>query len=185
MRKRITNVGDAPVTRFFIRVAVDRYPNDPRSNEFHRANPLTLEELGLEARCGDDPMCFEVKQDRDATKEFWLLFRNDEGQFPLYPGEEATIEYRYHVGTEKWGQWFQRAVRLSTRWLGVHLAFPARLDPSLWGVEVSPATGERPLRTPLQRDVAGHEVLFHWSTTRPPLQARFRLEWRFRGSPAD
>src|SRR5438034_3766434 len=96
-------------------------------------------------------MAFEVEQDRDATKEFWLLFNNQHGQFPLYPGHRATIEYRYRVGTEKWGQWFQRAVRLPTRWLGVHLAFPAALDPFVWGVEVSPAAGERPFNAPIQR----------------------------------
>src|SRR5438093_6741276 len=66
MRKGITNIGRTPVTRFFIRVAVDRYPNDPRSNDWHRRHPLTLGELGLEAWCADEPMAFEVKQDRDA-----------------------------------------------------------------------------------------------------------------------
>ena len=34
MRKRITNVGETPVSRFFIRVAVDRYPNDPHSRSW-------------------------------------------------------------------------------------------------------------------------------------------------------
>jgi hypothetical protein len=80
------------------------------------------------------------------------------------------------------GQWFQRDVRLPTRWLGVHLAFPASLDPSAWGVEISPAAGERPLPDPIQREVQGDEIHFHWSTTkRPPLAARYRLEWKFKG----
>jgi transcriptional regulator with XRE-family HTH domain len=181
MRKRITNVGETPVSRFFIRVAVDRYPNDPRSNEWHRRHPLALDELQLHAWSGDEPMTFEVKQDRDATKEFWLLFQNEHGQFPLYPGQEAAIEYRYCVGAEKWGQWFQRAVRLPTGWLGVHLAFPSALDPSVWGVEISPAAGERPLIAPIHQEVRGDTAHFHWSTNRPPLAARYRLEWKFRG----
>ena len=31
------------------------------------------------------------KQNRDAFKEVWLLFENDGGHFPLYPGETAWI----------------------------------------------------------------------------------------------
>lgn len=181
MRKRITNVGEAPVTRFFIRVAVDRDPNDPRSNESHRRNALTFDELGLRAWCADEPMTLDVKQDRDATRELCLLFQNDQGQFPLYPGQETTIKYGYRVKAEVWGQWFQRSVRLPTRWLGVHLAFPSGLDPSVWGVEIPPAAAERPFTAPIQREAGPDEACFHWSTTRPLLQARFRLEWKFRG----
>ena len=181
MRKRIVNVGDAPVTRFFIRIAVDRFPDDPtRSNDHHRRNPLTLDELGVEAHRDGEPMTYEVKQDRDSIKELWLLFRNASRQFPLYPGEEACLEYGYRVGAEKWGQWFQRAVRLPTRRLSVHLHFPGALDPAVWGTEVSPTAEPRPFATPVQAEVVGPEAHFHWSTTRPPLEARYRLEWTFR-----
>ncbi|MER5717530.1 hypothetical protein [Streptomyces sp. NPDC002132] len=38
----------------------------------------------------------------------------------------------------KWGRWFQRAVRLPTERLEVDLAFPAALDPVVWGTETSP-----------------------------------------------
>ena len=95
-------------------------------------------------------MQWRVKLDRDASKEVWLLFANDRGQFPLYPGERTTIEYAYTVGEEKWGQWFQRAVRLPTRRLTVRLDFPAGFDPQVWGVETSLAA-EVPVRTPLER----------------------------------
>ena len=180
MRKRILNVGAMPVSRFFIRVAVDRYPNDPRSNEWHRQHPLTVDELQLRAWSGDEPMTFEVKQDRDATKEFWLLFQNERERFPLYPEQETVIEYCYSVGVEKWGQWFQRAIRLPTRRLGVHMEFPSALNPWVWGVEVSPSAGERPLLTPICQEVRGDAACFSWSTNRPPLAARYRLEWTFR-----
>ena len=43
-----------------------------------------------------------------------ILTTNDEARFPLYPGQRTTIEYAYTVGTDKWGHWFQRAVRLPT-----------------------------------------------------------------------
>jgi transcriptional regulator with XRE-family HTH domain len=115
MRKRLVNRGRSPVSRFFMRIAVDRFPDDPvRSYEHYRRNPLTLEELQVEARCDGLPMALEVKLDRDAAKELWMLFQNERAQFPLYPGQTASLEYAYRIGDDKWGQWFQRAVRLPT-----------------------------------------------------------------------
>ena len=70
-----------------------------------------------------------MEGDRDAFKEVWLLFENHEGRFPLYPGSRVTIEYAYTVSEEKWGQWFQRAVRLPTRNLTVRLNFPVEFEP--------------------------------------------------------
>jgi peptide deformylase len=128
-------------------------------------------------------MRWQPKIDRDASKEVWLLFQNDHGQFPLYPGERTTIEYAYTVGEEKWGQWFQRAVRLPTRNLTVRLDFPAEFEPQVWGFETSLAA-EVPVRTPLERRTDARRAVFEWSTDAPLLNARYRLEWRFRGPDA-
>lgn len=46
-------------------------------------------------------------------------------------------EYAYSVADEKWGRWFQRAVRLPTEHLEVQLAFRATLDPVVWGAGTS------------------------------------------------
>jgi hypothetical protein len=183
MRKTLTNLTEAPISRFLIRVAVDRYPEDPdRSNAYYRSNPLTLAELDLRARCEAEPMDWETKLDRDSFKEFWLLFRNSQARFPLYPGESAQIEYAYTVTDEKWGNWFQRAVRLPTRRLSIQLAFPADLDPVVWGIENSLATGQLPLPTAISRQRGDGEDVFDWATAEPPLQTRYRLEWKFRGT---
>jgi hypothetical protein len=166
-------------------VAVDRYPGQPqRSNDHHRAHPLSLEELGLTAFCGDpgtaEQMLWRAKQDRDAFKEIWLLFENADGRFPLYPGERTTIEYGYAVDEVKWGSWFERAVRLPTRRLVVQMRFPSVLDPQVWGVETSMAAEEAPLRTPIVREHEGEHSIFTWRTEDPSLNARFQLQWRFR-----
>ncbi len=52
--------------------------------------------------------------DRDAFKELRLLFDNDRGRFPLYPGDTVWIEYAYTVSDTTSGRWFQQAVRLPT-----------------------------------------------------------------------
>src|SRR5437764_828845 len=88
--------------------------------------------------------------DLDSFKEVWLLFENDQGRFPLYRGQRTTISYTYHVREEKWGQWFQRAVRLPTRRLTVQLDFPTSREPMVWGVQTS-LTAESALRTPVER----------------------------------
>lgn len=122
-----------------------------------------------------------VKEDHDAFKELYLRFESADGrQFPLYPGESATIEYSYTVGEDKWGQWYTRAFRWPTRHLTVQLRFPASLDPVVWGTETTVAGEAVPLRTPIQRHDEEGEVVFGWATDDPPLHARYRLEWRFR-----
>ncbi|HWH00603.1 MAG TPA: peptide deformylase [Pilimelia sp.] len=195
IRRALYNAGTEPVTRYLVRIAVDRYPHDPeQSNRHHRAHPLTFAELNLRAHCGEaapvgrpdvrEPMDWRAKQDRDAFKEVWLHFENAQGRFPLYPAQRTTIEYSYTVGPEKWGQWFQRAVRLPTRQLTVRLDFPDALDPLVWGVETSLSAEEMPLRTPVRYERDGDRARFEWSTEEPPLNARFRLEWRFRSGPS-
>jgi peptide deformylase len=188
VRRSLYNAGTEAVTRYLVKISVDRYPNDPSgSNRHHREHPLALDEMEIHAVAGEgnaaEPMQWRIKLDRDAAKELWLLFANERGQFPLYPGERTTIEYAYTVGEEKWGQWFQRAVRLPTRSLTVRLDFPERFEPQVWGVEVS-LNAEVPVRSPLERRNEGGRAIFEWSTDQPLLNARYRLEWRFRGADA-
>ncbi|MGW4981612.1 helix-turn-helix domain-containing protein [Streptomyces mirabilis] len=186
MRRLLRNTGDAPITRYLIRISVDRYPGDPeRSNTHYRAHPLTWDELALTATCRGEAMHWQAKHDRDAFKfkEVWLLFDNDQGRFPLYPGDSVWIEYAYTVSDTKWGHWFQRAVRLPTEHLEVELAFPTALDAVVWGTETSMTAEASPLPSaPSKREENGMRV-FTWSTTRPALHARYRLEWRFRAQP--
>jgi peptide deformylase len=187
LRRALYNAGTEPVTRYLVRISVDRYPQDPeRSNRHHRDHPLTFVELDLRAHCGEgearEVMEWRTKQDRDASKEVWLLFENEHGRFPLYPGQRTVIEYAYTVGREKWGQWFQRAVRLPTRHLTVRLDFPIGFDAQVWGVETSLSAEEVPLRTPITRHDTAERTVFEWSTEAPALNARYRLEWRFRAA---
>ncbi|MFB6533153.1 hypothetical protein ACFCY8_03650 [Streptomyces noursei] len=184
MRRLLRNTGEEPVTRYLIRISVDRYPGDPeRSNAHYRAHPLTWDELDLTTTCRGEAMRWQAKHDRDAFKEVWLLFDNEHGRFPLYPGESVWIEYAYTVGDDKWGNWFQRAVRLPTEQLEVQLVFPADLDPAVWGTETSMTAEATPLRTPPVRSDDGDLRQFTWITTTPALHARYRLEWRFRARP--
>ena len=180
-RRLLRNAGPEPVTRYLMRISVDRYPGQPeRSNALYRARPLTWDEVGLTASCDGEPMTWKVKADRDAFKEAWLCFENDRGRFPLYPGQSATISYSYTVDDRRWGPWFQRAVRLPTRRLSVDLMFPAALDPVVWGTETSATAEAIPLRTMPARADRGTQAVFSWATSDPPVGARYRLEWRFR-----
>jgi peptide deformylase len=181
VRRSLYNAGSEPVTRYLIRIVVDRYPNESdRSNRHHREHPLTWDELHLIASSGGERMEWRPKTDRDAYKEAWLLFENDRGRFPLYPGQRATIQYTYHVGADKWGPWFQRAVRLPTRRLRIELDLPMSLRPVVWGVETTLSAESVPLRTPIEQEIEGDRAVFGWSCDNPPLHARYRLEWRFR-----
>ena len=95
VRRQLRNTGAQPVTQYLIRIAVDRYPGDPeRSNELYRHDPLTWDEISLEATCGDEPMTWRVKHDRDALKEVWLLFENQRRQVPVVPGRDRLDRLR-------------------------------------------------------------------------------------------
>ncbi|MFJ6752510.1 peptide deformylase [Streptomyces sp. NPDC091266] len=181
MHRRLRNTGTEPITRYLVRIAVDRYPGEPeRSNALYRAHPLTWEELQLEAHCGDEQMGRVVKHDRDAFKEVWLEFANARTRFPLYPGQEAGITYSYSVTADKWGPWFQRAVRLPTRELTVSLAFPTDFQPTVWGTETSLSASFAPLRTPPTQAIDADHTVYTWTTLDPPLHARYRMEWRLK-----
>jgi peptide deformylase len=181
IRRQLRNTGSQPVTQYLIRIAVDRYPGDPeRSNQLYRADPLTWQEIGLSATCGDEAMSWHVKHDRDAAKEVWLLFENSDGRFPLYPGETAWISYAYSVHTRKWGPWWTRAVRLPTRRLSMTLVFPVRLEPVVWGISTSMTAEALPFQTPIARQRVEDQMVFTWSTDDPPVHARYRIEWKFR-----
>jgi peptide deformylase len=125
-------------------------------------------------------MAWRVKHDRDAFKEVWLLFENQDGRFPLYPGETTWIDYSYRVRSHKWGSWWQRAIRLPTRKLSMTLVFPARLQPVVWGITTSMAAEASPFPTPISRQDKDDQVVFAWSTDEPPLHARYRIEWKFK-----
>ncbi|WP_246477685.1 helix-turn-helix domain-containing protein [Actinokineospora xionganensis] len=171
MRRRLFNGGEHPITRYLIRISVDRYPGDPeRSNQHYRDNPLTWDEIELHAWHGErraDPMHWVPQHDRDAFKEVWLLFANDDGHFPLYPGESTDIEYVYTVAESKWGPWFRRAVRLPTNRLSVTLDFPADHDPAVWGLSTSMTAEAMPFATPIERADHDDRRVFSWTKTRP------------------
>jgi peptide deformylase len=184
-RRLLRNIGNGPITRYLVRISVDRHPGSPeRSNRLYRSDPLTWDELQLEAWLDDgEPLTWSVHHDRDAFKEVWLLFENERDRFPLYPGQTTWLHHRYRVSDRKWGNWYQRAVRMPTQHLEVRLSFPLELDPLVWGLETSTAAQPLPFRTPIAEHEAGDLRTYSWSIDDPPLHARYRLEGRFRARP--
>jgi peptide deformylase len=177
----IYNASAEPITRYPIRISVDRFPDNPvQSTRFYREHPLTWEELRLRADCAGEPMSFRPTRDHDSSKEVLLLFENAQSRFPLYPGQRTTIAYSYRVGDDKWGNWYHRQIRMPTRRLTIRLEFPAGLDPVVWGVQSSLTAEATDLRTPVERTELGDRVRFTWSTDHPVMHTGYRLEWRFR-----
>ncbi|MGI8648205.1 MAG: peptide deformylase [Mycobacteriales bacterium] len=181
IRRRLHNVGSEPVTRFLIRIAVDRYPEDQqKSNEFYRANPLTFDELQLSAYCGLERMTWKVDHDRDAAKEVWLLFGNSTTKFPIYPGKTSEIVYSFVVSDAKWGSWFERAIKVPTHRLAVVLKLPRANDPTVWGTETSMTADTVAIRNGIELEEEDQLRIFRWFTDRPELNARYRFQWRER-----
>lgn len=96
MRRKLRNEGAEPIVHYLVRISVDRFPGSPeQSNELYRNDPLTWEELHLQAWQDGEPITWSVRHDRDAFKELWLLFENEQARFPLYPGESTELRYTY------------------------------------------------------------------------------------------
>ena len=59
-------------------------------------HPLTWAELDLDARCGGRADDWRPKHDRDAFKEVWLLFENEDGPVPALPRPAGHHRVRVH-----------------------------------------------------------------------------------------
>lgn len=185
VRRTLRNYNPEPRERYLIRVMVDRYPYDAeRSNAHYRRHPLRWEEIDLEAYCGDERMDHEVKLDRDAAKEIWLLFRNREFSFPLMQGQETTIRYRYSVPETKWGPWWQRAMRYRTLKLSLTLDFPLAREPRLSG-RITGAGSPRPFNREIPHEDEGDRRRFTWVIDGPPDDSRVRIDWRMKPLPEE
>jgi hypothetical protein len=169
IRRQLYNGHADPVARYFIKIAVDEFSD----------SPLTWQELDLRATCRGLDMSWVANLDLAALKEVWLLFENSLGQFPLYPGDRTWIEYSYTVDRDKWGSWFQRAIRLPTGRLSVRMLFPAELTVQVWGIEMLMTSSRGGELNPIGCSTADGLTEYTWETTSPPLHARYRLEWSF------
>jgi transcriptional regulator with XRE-family HTH domain len=185
VRRDLRNVGTDPISRFLVRMSVDRYPHDPqRSARLYRTAPLTWSELQLTADCHGEPMAWQPKTDRDSCKEAWLLFENKMSRFPLYPGEAASIHYTYRVSDRKWGPFFQRAIRLPTARLSIQVTLPSDLYPAITATETSMTSACTSIEDIGERSDSGSTV-FEWSGDHPAVEARFRFEWTFGVRPGE
>jgi len=185
VRRHLYNAGADPVIRYPVRIRLDRDIPAQRGSARLAGDPLTLAELAFTAHHGDgDEMTWQVGHDGDAAKELWLRFENADRRFPLYPRQRTTIDYGYRVGATKWGNSFQRAIRLPTRDLEVELDFAVRDEPVVWGTVSSLSAEAAPLGAPAVIPREGGRTAYRWVVTAPLLQARYRLEWRLRSTVA-
>jgi peptide deformylase len=189
-KRLIQNVGHEAVNGYPIRVHVDKFPDDEgRSERFYRANPLRWPEINFRAWLGEGRLVrlkAATQTKTDSLIEGWVVFEDDFGApTTLYPGDEAMIEYEYSVTHDKWGPWFQRAIRYPTHELSVRLDFPVALGPHVWGRERSSQhpSEYRPFRTKIHCVTKGLRRIYTWSIQNPPLHSRYRMEWRFETAP--
>ncbi|GAA3384403.1 helix-turn-helix domain-containing protein [Cryptosporangium minutisporangium] len=174
IRRQLHNVGTKPVSLYWIRIV-----SDDRSEA-----PLTWDMIDLRASCNGEPMDWRVASDQPFAKHVWLQFRHGDYEFPLYPGDRTWIEYSYTVAEGIWGHWFQRAIRLPTRYLSIRLTFPTHLEPRVWGTETSMTADGAPLAaTPRITHSPDGESEWFWEVPHPQLNARYRLLWQFQNGP--
>jgi transcriptional regulator with XRE-family HTH domain len=174
IRRYLHSVGTRPVAQYWMKINGDDHPD----------GELTWDQIDLQATCNGEPMTWRVAVDQPVIKQVWLQFKNESYEFPLYPGERAWIEYSYNMPEGIFGHWFQRAIRLPTRYLSVRLTFPTDLDPRVWGTETSMTADGAPLAAipHVNRDVDG-EIEWYWEIPQPQLNARYRLHWQFPRAP--
>lgn len=179
-RKTVRNETADVLERFYARVAVNAFPDNPvRSREHYRLHPLDLQSVGFYARAGGLDMTWEVAHDDDSNKELFLKFANADCRFPVYPGCETTLEYGFSIGRDQWGPFLQRTVRLPTDVLDCELFFPLEVPVRVWGIERSLHHDNMPLQPPLRVAVEGERRRISWELKKPRRHSSYRLCWRF------
>jgi hypothetical protein len=103
MRRRLRVTGEEPVTRYLIRISVDRYPGAPeRFNAHYRAHSLTWHELALTAACRGEVMSWQVKQTATpSSKSDWCSTANTDASRSIQ-ASPCWIDCAYTVGDDKW-----------------------------------------------------------------------------------
>jgi peptide deformylase len=180
-RLHITNHGTAPVTQLAAKISVDRLPgNTAQSLAAYEADPLTWDELKLQAICGQDQVmeCIVCK-DEIAYKEFLLLFKNGAKSFPLPPNESTIIEYQYTVRRTKWGNWLQRIISRPTTKFQVELSFPKELGPTVWGNQICGTAAALPFKQDIIHTASNVHDVYSCTIDSPYPDGTYRLEWRF------
>ena len=97
IRRRLYNAGREPVTRYLVRIAVDRYPSEPeRSNRHYRDHPLTWAELDLTADCArrTDELAVQARPGR--VQGGLAALRERRGAVPALPGPADHHRVRLH-----------------------------------------------------------------------------------------
>ncbi len=184
-RLRLHNVGSEPITHVTAQVEGNRHADDPAAaRRFYGAQPLRWDELDFRAGCGGEPVDWEPVIDRDSFKEVRLLFKNRRGRFPLQPGQDRQVEYRYTLPESKAGHQVQRSVRMYTQELVMSAVFPHGADPGwVWAVEDSMYAADRAHVWTRQETPGG--VAYAVRIVAPPLIATYRLEWPAFGQRGD
>ncbi|WP_051798484.1 inositol monophosphatase family protein [Catenuloplanes japonicus] len=177
--RRLTNASGQTLDRYPIRIAVERYPDDPElSRSHHRRHPLVTADLGIWARCDGRRMTWSVSQDRDDYKEIWLHFADEDGTFAVPPGGHADLEYGYTVSDLQWGPWSQRPIRVPTHRFSAEFTFAEDLRAVVHGTETT-LTG-RTTALPIAENRVDGRSIFTWETADPPLNSRYRFSWQLR-----
>jgi transcriptional regulator with XRE-family HTH domain len=184
-RLRLHNSGTDPITHVTAQVEGNRYAEDPEAaRRFYSLQPLSWDELDFHAACGRQPLDWDPVTDRDSFKEVRLLFKNPQGRFPLQPGQERDVQYRYVLPESKAGHQVQRSVRMYTHELVMSAVFPVGWDPGwVWAVEDSMYAADRAHVWTRQVTPAG--VTYSVRIISPPLIAAYRLEWPALGRRGD
>jgi hypothetical protein len=184
--RRLFNNSSQVHSRWPVRIAVEA---SPRWSPLSADNPQPgLENVVPEAsvhryldrerkRDRVEPLTVVLRKDNPTEREFWLEFRDGDYSYPLWPGDEATVEYRYRVSHDCWGNWFQRAIRMPTGRLVIRLDFPDWERLGVYGL-IDSTEGRREFQQRIECVAERGRQLHQWSTPFPPIQARYRLAWR-------
>ncbi|GGK31753.1 hypothetical protein GCM10010124_25700 [Pilimelia terevasa] len=172
VRRALYNAGADPVTRFAVRVGLATADAAPTAESLRARVTSTTDGRRRPVRW--QPSAADV-----AAAEAWLVFEDDDGTYPILPGTRATLDYTVTATAAQAGPWLRRTVRLPTGRLAIDLDLPGA--PDVRGTGTSPVAGPTALR--LSTEALGDRTRVRWSADNPPLQARYRLDWRFAGPP--
>ena len=137
--KIIKNMIDEPITRVLYHFICNVLPDDPeRSFAYYQKYPVVWEKLNFRAWDKSGNLDFELIDDYNSRKDFFIMFSTRGIQRPIYANEEREFWYSYDVSMKHWGPYIDRPIIYPTERCIINLIVPRETKILVGGFQMSP-----------------------------------------------
>ena len=179
IHKIIKNMIGEPITRVLYHFICNVLPHDPEASfKYYQKHPVIWKDLNFRAWDKSGDLDFELIEDFNSRKDFFILFSTRGIQRPIYAGEEREFWYSYDVSMKHWGPYVDRPIIYPTEKCIINLIVPRGTKIFVSGVQLSPF---REHAVPLKPKKIVKEkldrVVYRWEGKNIVLGNTYQMNW--------